>query len=269
MIIIWGSRPYFRKNKAYQKGFCDNCGRFAGFSSYDAMTFFYLYYIPLIPLSKRKRFHKMCSFCSVAQEIDLESFQHIIQNLKSNSAEAVLALSEGDKTFCLEGEEAEPTDAANYLLSAADWLYASGNKDFCVSIVGQLTDGSGRYAQSMLLAYMRTMDGKLQEAIDHYNTATQIDDSRYEPYQFKGTLEAETKQLDAAIASYQQVMKKSTNGPILLSVALNLAELQKQCKQFAEAAATYDRILELHPPFVNDKSFMKGVAKVKKKAGLT
>ncbi|MCU0712849.1 MAG: hypothetical protein MUC43_12380 [Pirellula sp.] len=268
MIIIWGSRPYFRKNKAYQKGFCANCGRFAGFSSYDAITFFYLYYIPLIPLSKRKRFHKMCSLCSVAQELDLESFEGIIQNLKANSAEAVLALSDGEKTFLLEGDDSEPIDAATYLLGAADWLYASGNKDFCVSIVGQLAEGSGRFTQSMLLAYMRTMDGKLQEAIDHYNTATQIDNTRYEPYQYKGTLEAETKQLEAAIASYQQVMKKTTDGSVQLTIGLNLVEFQKQCKQFVEASATYDRLLELHPPLANDKSFMKGVAKVKKKAGL-
>lgn len=268
MIIIWGSRPYFRKNKAHQKGFCPHCGRFGGFSSFDAMTFFYLYYIPLIPMSKRKRFHKMCSHCSMTQQIEIESFNDIIQSLKSNSAEAVLAILDGEKTFSLEGDDSEPIDAANYLLGAADWLYASGNKDFCVSIVGQLADPVGRFTQAMLLAHMRTMDGKLQEAIDHYNSATQIDASRYEPYQYKGSLEAETKQLEAAIASYQQVMKKAAEGTTQLSIGLQLVELQKQCKQFVEAVATYDRLLELHPPFANDKSFMKGVAKVKKKAGV-
>lgn len=268
MIIIWGSRPYFRKNKAHQKGFCPHCGRYATFNSFDAITFFYLYYIPLIPMSKRKRFHKMCNHCSMTQQIDIESFDGIIQGLKSNSAEAVLAILDGETTFSLEGEESEPIDAANYLLGAADWLYASGNKDFCVSVVGQLADDSGRFTQAMLLAHMRTMDGKLQEAIDHYNSASKIDSTRYEPYQFKGSLEAETKQIEAAVASYQQVMKKAPEGTTQLSIGLQLVELQKQCKQFAEASATYDRLLELHPPLANDKSFMKGVAKVKKKAGL-
>jgi tetratricopeptide (TPR) repeat protein len=112
------------------------------------------------------------------------------------------------------------------------------------------------------------MDGKLQEAIDHYNVATQIDGTRFEPYQYKGSLEAETKQIEAAVTSYQQVMKKAPDGTTQLSIGLHLVELQKQSKQFTEASATYDRLLELHPPLANDKSFMKGVAKVKKKAGL-
>lgn len=267
MIIIWGSRPYFRKNKAYQKGFCPHCGRFAGFTSFDAMTFFYLYYIPLIPISRRQRFHKMCSNCSVAQQFDLESFGSIIQSLKANSAEAVLAILDGEETFELAEEDSESVNATDYLLGAADWLYASGNKDFCVSLVGQLTDESARYPQTMLLASMRTMDGKLQEAIDHYQAATKLDSNRHEPYQYKGYLEAETRQPEAAIASFQQVMKKAAQGTVQLSIGLQLVELQKQCKQFAEAVATYDRLIALHPPFANDKSFMKGVAKLKKKIG--
>jgi hypothetical protein len=39
-------------------------------------------------------------------------------------------------------------------------------------------------------------------------------------------------------------------------------------KAFGAAAQTYDRILLLHPPLENDKSFMKTVQKAKKKAGV-
>ena len=200
--------------------------------------------------------------------MDLQTYDEIIQNLKSNSAEAILAILDGEKTFELEGDPSEPIDATGYLLGAADWLYASGNKDFCVSMVGQLAEGEGHYAHSMLLASMRTMDGKIQEAIDFYNTAANVDKTQSEPYQYKGALEAETKQFEAAIDSYQHVMKISKEGSVQLSIGLQLVELQKQCKQFVEASSTYDRLLELHPPLANDKSFMKGVNKVKKKAGL-
>ncbi len=144
-----------KETKRIKKGSVLIAAVFGGFNSLMRLRFSYLYYIPLIPMSKRKRFHKMCSHCSMTQQIDIESFNDIIQSLKSNSAEAVLAILDGEKTFSLEGTI--PNQLTHRTIAGGcDWLYASGNKDFCVSIVGQLADPVGRFTQAMLLAHMRT-----------------------------------------------------------------------------------------------------------------
>jgi tetratricopeptide (TPR) repeat protein len=265
MVIIWGNRPYFRKNQAHQRGFCPHCGRFAAFKSFDARTFFHLYYIPLIPVAARKRFHKMCGNCNMAHEIELEPFQRIIDDLKQNTADAILALQDNEPTFTLASNN-ETIDAVDYLLSAMDWLYASQNKNFCVSLIQQLAQC--RFAQEMMIASLATMDGNVDHAIDHYTAASQADATRYEPFQHRAHLEIERKRVDDAIESYKQALSRTSQGPVQLGLNLQLVDLQMQRKAFADAVQTYDRILVLHPPLGNDKSFMKSVQKAKKKAGV-
>ncbi|MCB9232477.1 MAG: zinc-ribbon domain-containing protein [Bacteroidia bacterium] len=63
MIIIWGTYHLMKNNPRVHNDTCPHCGAFSRLESHEATHFFHLYYIPLIPLGK-KRIESKCSRCN-------------------------------------------------------------------------------------------------------------------------------------------------------------------------------------------------------------
>jgi tetratricopeptide (TPR) repeat protein len=229
------------------------------------MNFFHLYYLPVIPLGRRQRTHKYCSKCNMTQQIDTDAFDALIHELKENAANAVLAIQEGEETVELEG--APPTDALEMLEGAIDWFYSSNDHDFNQGILDQLNHPKCRYAEAMLRAYSNTMAGKLDHAIDDYAAAIQASPKRHVPYVRQANLMIENRKVDQAIAVYQAGAKLAEGLPDELAIHIFLAHHLMNRKRFDEAHKVHCRIVELHPPMMNDRQFAKGFAKAKKKSG--
>lgn len=270
MIIIFGTRPYFRRKKVAQFGFCANCNRYSKMRSFTAMRFFHLYYVPLIPTEGTRRTHKLCSKCNVGVLYEPDTFDNIISVFKTHAAEALVSIQEGEATFLLDEPDAEPLDCVQYLHVVLDWLYASKNIDFCLSILNQLTAPNCRFAFSMLTASLETMRGKLDKAIDAYNDAISVQSTSCEAHQWKGHLLVERRRPDEAIEAYKVaiglVYKEAPEK--LFALYWQMAEQQMATKRFADAAASYDRVLELRPEFASDPNLIKLHKKAKKKAGI-
>jgi tetratricopeptide (TPR) repeat protein len=235
--------------------------------SYDAMKFFHLYYVPAIPLAGRKRFHKECSRCHAVQEINRESYAKTIETIKLNAANAILALEEGESSFAMEGGSDQPVDAVDYLVSTIDWLYASQNKDFCQHLIAQLANK--KYPYAMLQGASQCSEGKLDQAIEHYQAAHRAEPNRVEPLESCGMLQWERRHFEAAAQTFKLVLARLDDPRQRLITQIRVAELQFLAKSYADSAATYAELLSQYPALANDKSFMKSVTKAKKKAGLS
>lgn len=229
------------------------------------MNFFYLYYLPIIPLGRRQRTHKYCNKCNMTQQIDADAFAALIHELKENAANAVLALREGEELIEIDG--APPTDALELLEGSVDWFYSANDHDFNDGILNQLYHPQCRYAEAMLKAYLHTMAGKLDHAIDCYVAAIQASPKRHIPYLRQANLLIEARKVDQAIPVYQAAAKLAEGLPDELAIQIFLAHHLMNRKRFDEASKAHDRIIELHPQMMNDRQFAKAFAKVKKKSG--
>ncbi len=229
------------------------------------MNFFHLYYLPVIPLGRRQRTHKYCSKCNMTQQFDPDTFNALIHELKENAANAVLALREGEETIEIDG--AAPTDALELLEGSVDWFYSFSDHDFNQGILAQLNHPQCRYAEAMLQAYLHTMSGKLDHAINGYADAIEASPKRHIPYLRQANLLIENRKIDQAIAIYQSGAKLAEGLPDELAIQIFMAHHLMNRKRFDEASKTHDRIVQLHPQMMNDRQFAKAFTKAKKKSG--
>jgi len=228
------------------------------------MNFFHLYYLPIIPLGRRQRTHKYCNKCNMTQQIDPEAFEALLHQLKENAANAVLAIREGEETIEIDG--ATPIDALELLEGSTDWFYSSDDHEFNRGIVSQLNHPQCRYAEAMLQAYLHTMAGNLDRAVDDYSAAIQASPKRHIPYLRQASLLIESRKIDQAIAVYQAATRLAEGLPDELAIQIVLAHHLMNRKRFGEASKVHDRIVELHPQIMHDKPFAKAFAKAKKKS---
>lgn len=229
------------------------------------MNFFHLYYLPVIPLGKRQRTHKHCSKCNMAQQITPDAFDELILQLKENAANALLAIREGEEMVEIDG--APSANALELLEGSIDWFYASDDHEFNRGVVSQLNHPQCRYAEAMIQAYLDTMAGRLDQAIASYGSAIQANPKHATAYLRQANLMVESRKMDQAIPVFGAAAKLSEGSPEELAIQICLAHHLMNRKRFDEASKVHDRIVQLHPQMMNDKSFSKAFAKAKKKSG--
>jgi hypothetical protein len=77
----------------------------------------------------------------------------------------------------------------------------------------------------------------------------------------------ESRKVDQAIPLYQAGAKLAEGLPDELAIQIFLAHHLMNRKRFDEASKVHDRIVQLHPPMMNDRQFAKAFTKAKKKSG--
>ena len=285
MIIIFGTRTYFASNKVRQHAFCDHCGNFAAQKSFTAMTFFHLYYIPLIPTQGKRRHHKSCSSCRQELVFEPETHEALSLRVKERSADAIVALHEGQTKFreVAGGEFGENLDVDGggdagdeltpcgpFLRGAVDWFFASGEADFCRSVVEQLSHPEHQSIRHMVAGDLAMYESRYDDALSAYHAATGARDADGQPdpapYMAAGNLLMHTGKLEPAITVYEKLLKDIDDVTWTASVRNTLAGLYFQTRRYREAVETMDALMKQHPELTADRAFMKKYNKAVKKA---
>ena len=266
-MIIYGTGYYFKSRQASHKGFCPYCGKYGKLSSWNGRSFFHLYFIPLIPISKFQRIHKYCKLCNQGLAFPIEQFDAITHKIKEQSAQAILALQDGDEEILDEMEQ--PANAVTLLEGALDWFYSSAEKNFSYQLVQQLHHPACKFAEGMVSGYLQMLEGDLNKSAESYQAAIRAKPSDYRGYLRFANILVELKMVDPAIVAYQSAEANATEESVEMRGAIIyclIESLNKQ-KRFSEASDAYDRIIKLRPDLMVDKAFVKAMTKVKKKAG--
>ena len=69
-----GTHYYGKKNLQSRLGVCQQCGRQTGLTSYDTRLWFVIFYIPVIPLG-RKRILDYCAACTRHDPVELQKWE--------------------------------------------------------------------------------------------------------------------------------------------------------------------------------------------------
>lgn len=114
MIIVFGPKQYGRDNVQNRYGFCEQCGEHGLLSSYDTSEFFTVYYVPLIPMG-RKRIMDSCPACKMHREMSLRKYRELRDK----------SLRDG-----VEGMKTAPQDGEKAVKALQAYLYFGAREDF-------------------------------------------------------------------------------------------------------------------------------------------
>lgn len=265
-MLIFGTGYYFRSRKAMQRGFCSHCGKFGKLQSWNGMSFFHLYFIPLIPVSRYQRIHKHCKLCNNGLLFAIDKHEAMTLKIKEQSAHAILALHDGEAT--VEDIDNEPTDPISFLEGAIDWFHSAADKDFSYQLLQQLNHPECKFAEAMMTAFVQMMDGDLSKSAESYQLASRLKPDDYRGHLRLANVLVELKKGDQAIPAYQSAATATDDVNMQISILFLMAELLTKQKRYLDASQAYDQIVQRQPELLNDKAFMKLMNKAKKKAGV-
>ena len=120
-MIVFGTRNYYKHDSVHHFDICEDCGHAGHLHSYSAVHFFHIYWIPLIPIG-RKRVLDHCPVCDAAREVALQQWQHL------RDVELPIALDAARST----NSDAEVAE------QAVDLVTLSGTKAQFISIAAPL-----------------------------------------------------------------------------------------------------------------------------------
>ncbi len=267
VMIIFGTRAYFRTNKVVQHGFCENCNAFGKLQSYNSTNCFHLYFIPIVPIEGRRRTHQMCNKCNFGRAYELPVFEQLLSRLKERSADAVVALLSGEATIPMDDPNRPPIECVGLLHDVVSWLYAANDSEFCQGVLAQLNEPKLRYAQVMTRAAIETAQGNIDAALGSYGEANLDAPKASEPHIFKGRLLRSRKRFDEAIASFQKACSLASP-KTEFDLRLQLVDIQTEGKKYADSVATLDWLLDKKPELQSNKPFMAMLKTARKKAGI-
>jgi len=269
VLIIWGQKPYFKTKKVKSHGFCSQCQQFGKRYSFHARTFFHLYYIPLFPVSARIRHHQCCAKCSKYVPFPEEQFDGLVASLKERSADALLALADGESTVVFNGErESEPVDCVSYLVDVIDWLHDAGEQEFVDNLIARLGQPQHLILQEMMQAELLRIQGRRREAIDQFQGV--MSKRGAHPVAARRVaflLTVEKRHIESAEAWDKALSVETDPHQRVGLLALRVDSLMAG-KQWPEAVKAYDSLFAAQPSIADDKAIKKLYAKAKKKAGV-
>ncbi len=268
MIIIWGTRPYFKTNKVTQYKFCDNCQQYTKIANYHARRFFHLYYIPLIPTTKRQRYHQICTKCELGEQLEDESFVAMQDRMKSWSADAIVAVQNGEEETPSLANPQEMFNCVSLLEYTFESLYAAGDVAFCNNVIQQLHNAGSRYHAAMSKAYLEVLSGNLAVAETIYEQAAYDNPKSYMPHYWRGRILAELGKKPAAIQALTHAVPLAEEVSMKVTILLLRAKQQLELKQYQESVDSYAEALSFNPELHYNAYFQKNYKKAKKKAGV-
>ncbi len=263
-MIVFGTQRYFRSKKVTQFGFCPSCDRLGKIRSYNAMLFFHLYFVPVIPLGFRKRTHKECSSCKQGQIFETAQFGDIIAKLKEQSADATVALKSGETTFASDDPAMRSIDCVSFLYNVADWLYAAKDSEFCEGILSQLREPHCQFAHVMLRGALEGLQGKVDEALSSYAEASLLNAQSFRPHRLRAQLLGARKRYHESIEAYKAAIAAGPS-EAEYDLRLEMADVFVTAKLHKEATANFEWLVAANPVLAQSKEFMKIVNKSKKK----
>ena len=93
MIIVWGWGPYNRRNAKTAPGTCGSCGYVGLLHSFDELFCFSIFYIPILPLSRRHVWDD-CPKCDHGKRLSLRKWRRWMRQDYTES----LALLDQERT---------------------------------------------------------------------------------------------------------------------------------------------------------------------------
>ncbi|MFC1462525.1 tetratricopeptide repeat protein [Verrucomicrobiota bacterium] len=185
MIVVFGVAHYGKGNRVDRHDNCEHCGVFGRLSSYDAGAFFTIYWIPLLPLG-RKRVIDSCPSCKKRREIGLGKYQKMkkqelgeaVANMKSRPDDADKAI-EGVQAFIrhndfvnfeamaavLGKKHANNAKVMNTLGSAYEYM---GRLDPAEACYRQAVNNANTPENVVDLVRVLLLDHKVQEAEPYF-----------------------------------------------------------------------------------------------------
>ena len=211
----------------------------------------------------------MCPKCQQYVALTLEQYEQTVAELKTRSAETLVALAEGDSeiTFDSDQQAEQPIDCVSYLTDVIDWLHDSGEESFVNEMIARLGQAQQPFAKQMMQAELLRIKGQRRDAIEQFVSLMNKQNERSLPaIRAASLLGLEKRHSEAAEAWGKALEIEKDSDQRIGMLALRVDSLMA-AKLWTEAVKTYDELFELQPAIAEDKSVKQAYRKAMKKSG--
>jgi predicted Zn-dependent protease len=245
MLIIWGSRHYFKKGRVTEVDTCQHCGQDGMLETYTARKWAHLYFIPLIPMAN-ERVIRMCSSCNRYSSLSPDDLDQAIADTIADASEHL--------------QQGRPDDAAG----AVSTLIYLGDREQAERLVAQLQQ-AGHVAHAWIArALVHEKSSQPGEACEAYRQAVTLEPGNV---MFR-SLFAESLfrcgRFQEALTELQNVRQLAPDDPGPLAL---MFDCHAQLKDLPSQVEVMHEMQRLQPELETDKKFQKQLRKLAKKAG--
>lgn len=244
MLLVWGAKNYSRSDVMVRRGTCDACGYAGRFQDYNASRFGHLYYIPLIPLG-RKRVLSECPNCRGGRVLPYRHWEDLVQNQWRQRIQAFRADSNRENAIAALAESS--VFATDLELSA---LFER--------VIQEHAEDAEVMCLLGVMAYQRCRN---QVALEALSAALMMDETHETRAVLAEVLMA-THELDEAQMHTNQLVE--AGHPAGASVLWQLASVYQKHARHSEALACFDRFEQVYPSQV--QQIKKHLRKLRQKS---
>ena len=233
-----GTTYYGKKNIRRFRGTCPHCHRQTTLTSFDTTTYFVFFFIPIIPLGK-KRILNMCPACTKHSRVPLAKW---LQAKKQDIDQAQSKYQRNPK---------DP-QAAQKLIGA---LVSYEEIESFLELAPQIAQNQADHLETLvLLGDLYCEMGKLAEADDAYCAALRIKDAS-DIYEKLALVIIRQNQPDQAVPYLQHVIEQKD--PNKLGLLFAHAQGYQAVGEHQKALDLLDQMSQILPDLNNDKEFNK------------
>jgi len=245
MVIIWGSRHYFRRDVLRERGVCEHCGQEAPLETFTARKMGHLYYVPLIP-EGHERVIRLCRRCNRYSSLPVSALPAAIDE---TTAKATTHLDAGE------------ADGALGLVAALMYL---GATDAAGEVLDRLEKGGHAKQAWIGRGVVAEKLGDMAQAADHYAAAVR-EDGR--DASLRCMLADALMQADRAGAALEHLRQAASLAPEDPHVRMQLLSCFETLGDLDGQIDTMQELIRRVPQLASDRKFQKRLRKLCRKAG--
>lgn len=121
-MIFYGTKDYYKHNSAYHFDVCEHCGHLGHLHDHNAIRFFHIYWVPVLPLGK-KRILNQCPACKEGHELPLREWRTLrkaeLPMLLANAQQGTISVEQAEELVALiriVGTKTDVVTASAFLL---------------------------------------------------------------------------------------------------------------------------------------------------------
>jgi tetratricopeptide (TPR) repeat protein len=248
MLIVFGTTTVGKRDRIRVRTTCPHCGTVGALlQSYTTMECAHVYWIPLIPLGRR-RLVMECPACKRGYKFNLRSAPHCnaIETTRQKAAELA--------------RQADPQ-----VMGQIAMLTHLCDFEGAEAAIAQLQGAAPPALHSHAAAWYWELRGDADKADEHYRRAVEADDTGEVWFEYGEFLLA-CSQDEQALEALRRA--REMNPALDYLAPIHVAALaRKQKKNFSAMLLLMDELVRLNPALMQDRRFAKQMATAQKKCG--
>lgn len=263
-MLVFGVRMYFRDKTRISYGDCPSCRAYASMKSYQAYQFVHVYFIPLIPTGGKKQILRECSKCTTGVQMSAADANAAADGLEESFKSWVHMLAEGESEIVVE-EGAPPVKIGIMIAEHLEDLLCLDKLTEIDSLCELVSEAEMPLEHWIIRAKWASLFGDLSSSLRFCQEAVKANPKDSYAAALLGNTAIVADEPEIAQQAFDAYSAIEPTDPMPFLV---LSDFYEKRKEFAGIVANLDKLFDIHPDLLSNKTLAKQYKRACKKSGL-